>query len=189
MTDAEKKLWKEHNARYPTPDKNFFRNYPKQLPGGQLQRVLGRTHAGKTGLAINATSAAVGGAAGYGAYQKIKKNDNLIRARDGLQSKLDSMPKNPTEGSNVHRRKVGIQQQIDQINQKINAGVDVQAENAANKQPKAPPKPQVKPHNPFAIKTVARGMTQKGFYVPAAAIAGAGAIGYEANRRKINGNH
>ena len=192
LTEAQKKTWNEFNAKHPKPDAQFFRNYPKGLPGSQLQRLLGYTHAGKTGLALNAGMAAAGGTGGYLAYdklkkEKVKKNDGLQSARDGLQQKLNSMPANPTEGSNVHQRKVKIQQQIDALDQKIKSGADVTAENAANKaRGVTPPKP-VSQLN-LAMRSL-RGMTHKGFYVPAAAITGAGVTGYEIKRRSLRGNH
>lgn len=50
---------------------NYFRNYPKDLPGARQKRILSRTHAGGSGALAAGTVAAVGG---YGALRYSQKH-------------------------------------------------------------------------------------------------------------------
>lgn len=68
---------------------DYFRKYPKDLPGGKMKRVLSRTHAGKSG------TAAMLGVSGLGAFgaarTSMKRRENLEKAwiekRDQKKSK------------------------------------------------------------------------------------------------------
>lgn len=51
-TKAEGEQLNAHNKQYKGNKPGFFRNYPKNLPSAKLQRTLGRTHSGKSGMAL-----------------------------------------------------------------------------------------------------------------------------------------
>lgn len=54
----------------------YFRNYPKDLPGGKMKRTLARTHAGKSGVVLTGAAAA---ATGIGALEASRR----LRNRNG----------------------------------------------------------------------------------------------------------
>lgn len=65
--------------------KNYFRNYPKDLPGGKLKRTLSRTHTGKSGVAL--TTAA--GLAGAGSAIEARQQWNKKKIAKALKEKKD----------------------------------------------------------------------------------------------------
>lgn len=52
--------------------KDFFRTYPRDLPGGAVRRTMAHTHAGKTGMAL---TAGFGAAGGIGTAAVGRRND------------------------------------------------------------------------------------------------------------------
>lgn len=56
--------------------KGFQRNYPKDVPGGKIVRVLSHTHGGKTGMAVGAAATAAGAAL---AVKAGKKDDKVSK--------------------------------------------------------------------------------------------------------------
>ena len=50
-----------------------YRNYPKKLPGSRMRRTMAYTHAGKTGMALQAVPITLGAAAGIGVVRSSKK--------------------------------------------------------------------------------------------------------------------
>jgi hypothetical protein len=55
--------------------KGFQRNYPKDVPGGRVVRVLSRTHAGKSGMLVGGAATAAGAAL---AVKAGKKKDEKV---------------------------------------------------------------------------------------------------------------
>ena len=74
--------------------KKYWRNYPKDVPGGKTARVLSRTHGGKTGAAVLLGSATAGGATGVAVSRKKDKvtkrdmSDKELRRRKKAQGAI-----------------------------------------------------------------------------------------------------
>lgn len=71
-----KSAWFHHGEKFKgrSKSKEFFRQWPKEVPGHRARRIMARTHAGKTGLAVDAAAMAAGAGGAYGlASRKVSK--------------------------------------------------------------------------------------------------------------------
>lgn len=76
--EDNKKVHGIKDPKMPSDWKGFQRDYPKNVPGGRVVRVLSRTHGGKSGMLIG-TGATVGGAA---LAVNAGKKDNVKKSVD-----------------------------------------------------------------------------------------------------------
>ena len=189
---AEGKLKHEHNKKYAGNRTQLFRNWPKELPGAKLQRFLGHTHAGKTGLATGATLAGAGATGSYLAYKKLSDKEPVKKGIDDGISRLgEALMRDDLDPRKREKLKADYEKLV-----KLK---ETQGSNPPKEapKPKPAPKPEPKPaptpapkapaaKPPSAIIRGAKAIKSKGVYVPATTIAASGAIGYGASKYSSN---
>lgn len=181
LTDKQKKILSAHRKATKNPE--FFRTYPRGLPAWKVQRALGWTHGGKTGVALSGAMMATGGALGYKAYQKkerVRKADDISYLKSVIERIEQQLRANPSA-----KKRASLTAQHTALQKKLalaeKGEYSHRAANAANMQAPRPKVIRVKPSVFNQIKH-SKAIRGRGFMIPTAIAVGAGAAGYGVHR-------